>query len=105
MQEISRSVGSVYTGIVGYNDINTISLYKENSPSFDPSEYPNYYCSDLEKSGTYFSNQELDGVNSGEIKVIIDFSNCVGRSAINIQQTEQGLICDNTYIFTVNLDE
>lgn len=101
LQEIYRSSGSVYTGTVGYNDINTISLYKENLPSFDPSEY--YDCSYL--GGTYFSNQELGGVNSGEIKVIIDFSSCVRNSAINIQHTEQGLICDNAYIFTVNLDD
>ncbi len=101
LQEIYRSVGSVYTGTVGYNDINTVSLYKENLPSFDPSEYYDYSY----LGGTSFSNQELDGVNSGEIKVIIYFSNCVGNSAINIQHTEQGLICDNAYIFTVNLDD
>ena len=116
LQEIFRSGGSVYTGIVGYNNIAAISLYKENSPSFNPREYHNYYCSDLEKGGTYFSNwdlewdlegvvKEINIVYSGEIKVIIDFSSCVRNSAINIQHTEQGLICDNAYIFTVNLDD
>ena len=45
----------------------------------------------------------LEPFNDGEVKLIIDFSDCIDNNDANIEQTEKGLICENAYIFTVDM--
>lgn len=93
-----------------FGEIKHVYLHKLGNKDM-LSEYPlRYLMRECPSSvsvlgGSLFDNNELGSFSSGEIKLIIDFSDCVNWDVANIEQTEKGLVCDNAYIFTIDMDK